>query len=584
MELSCNLDHVIEDLIENLNKWHKDPRELIESNKRVRSVLKLNIKPRIFSVLERIFSRGFRNKPSTWGVIILRGPRQIGKTTLVYYLAYKAIFYYKVDPRSVIYIDLSYSRLRQCLDKELIDLGELISRLIKGLKKPILLIIDEASLYPNWSLVVKNLVDYGIVTDGVATIVTGSHAVELATEHSHLVGRYGPLCEDSEIRSGPRQYYYPLRFSEFVESINDDIDKVFYKLKIRYVKTKYAVLRSILDPNVNPNEIWVLQNLLNYIDILETLFKLYIIIGGYPFMTAYIKENIDDFLEKGIPLSMYKIIYSGLISDLDRFNKYSLREETFIELIRNISEHHIEEGLGLEVNYNDLINLLRHIGTASSLPYKSKDYSLVLRAHLDYLKGIKAVMEVKPLKFTKKPLPIRSGKPLAKLVFTDPGMAIAVYAFTHNIPDPYRFAESILKEHGLPNLVEAIALAHLARIPMLLGSMEGEEEPIGYIVKHREESRDEEVKYVKQGEIDGVTWFYSHKDRAHVYVPVEVKYTGDKDYPIEKYVEVMKHAPIIYPRIRLIITAAFGLREIYSSEFKGLKYIVLPLPIFLALF
>jgi len=251
MGSSCNLDHVINDLITNLNKWHDDPRKLVE-NKKVRNVLKLNIKPRIFSVFERIFSRGFRNKPSTWGIIILRGPRQIGKTTLAYYLAYKAIFSYKVDPRSVIYIDLSYSRLRLCLDKGLIDLGELISKLVKVVKKPILLIIDEASLYPEWSLVIKNLVDYGVITDGVATIVTGSHAVELATEHSHLVGRYGPLCEDSEIRSGPRQYYYPLRFSEFVESINDDIDRVFYKLRIRYVKTKYAVLRSILDPNVNP--------------------------------------------------------------------------------------------------------------------------------------------------------------------------------------------------------------------------------------------------------------------------------------------------------------------------------------------
>jgi len=301
-------------------------------------------------------------------------------------------------------------------------------------------------------------------------------------------------------------------------------------------------------------------------------------------MSAYIKENIDEFLERGIPSSMYKIIYSGLVSDLDRFSKYSLREEIFIELIRNISEHHIEKSFGLEVNYNDLINLLRHVGLADSLPYKSKDYSLVLRAHLDYLNGIKAVIEVKPLKFTKKTLPIKSGKPLAKLVFTDPGMAIAVYAFLHDIPDPYKFARSMLKEHGFPNLVEATALAHLARIHMLLGSLEGEEEPVGYIVKHREERRDGEVKYVKQSEIDGVTWFYSHKDKAHVYVPMEVKYTGDKDYPTEKYVEAMKRASIIYPRTRLIITAAFGLREIYSSEFKGLKYIVLPLPLFLALF
>lgn len=581
MENFCSIDSVIEDLIKNLNKWHRDPKEIME-NKKVRDVLKLNIKPRIFSVLERIFSRGFKNKPSTWGVIILRGPRQIGKTTLVYYLVYRAISEYNIDSRSIIYIDLSYSKLRQCLDERLIDLGELIRRLIKGLRKPILLIIDEASLYSDWSLVIKNLVDYGIITDGVATIVTGSHAVDLATEHSHLIGRYGPLCEDSEIRSGPHQYYYPLRFSEFSESLNDDIYRVFYELKLRLVKTKYAILRSILDPNIDPNKIWVLRNLLNYNDLLESLFEQYIMIGGYPSMVAYIKENIES-IEKGVPSYMYEIIYSGLLSDLNRFTKYDLREEIFIELIKSISEHHIEKKYGLEVSYDDLIELLRQVGLASSLPYKSKEYIKVFRAHLDYLKGIKAVIEVKPLKFTKN-LPIKSGKPLAKLVFTDPSMAIAVYAFTHDIPDPYRFIKNVLKEHGLPNLVEAITLSHLARVPMLLGSEGTIEEPIGYLVRHREEPLSgEKTKYIRQGEIDGITWFFSYKNGIHVFVPVEVKYSRDKNYIDEKYVNVVKQAPVLH-KTRLIITVAFGAREIYCDEFKGLKYIVLPLPLFLALF
>ncbi len=526
-----------------------------------------------------------KNNPNTWGIIILRGPRQIGKTTLVFYLAYRGVFEYGLDPRSVIYIDLSYWKLKQCIERGLLDLVELIRRLLENKKRPILLIIDEASLFPEWSLVIKNLVEYNVITNGVATIVTGSHAVELAVEQSHLIGRYGPLCRDSEIRSGPRQYYYPLRFSEFAESLFDEVNQVFRELNLRVGRTKYAVIRYVLDPNMDPDKIRILKELReSYLDVLQSAFKHYILLGGYPFMTAFFKEHIDEVLSKGVPADLYQVIYSGLMSDINKFSKYMLREEVFRELTKSISERHIEEHMGLEVNYNDLAGLIKHIGKASSLPYRSKNYTEVLRAHLDYLAGIKAVIEVKPLKFSNGRFIIESGKPLAKLIFIDPSIAISVYAFTHNIPDPYKHVTRLLENGGLPSLVEAITLAHLIRIPQLLSpGFEELIEPIGYLVKHREVREDNTVKYIRKGEIDGITWFYSYSDAKHVYIPVEVKHTPKEAHIDDNKVEVLRGAPPIYSGTRLILTVAFDLNDVYQDEYKSIKYIVIPLPLFLAI-
>ena len=578
----CDVDSLVRQIITRYNKWHIDPRELA-LNEKVITVLKSKIKPRIFYVLERIFKRGLRKNPETWGLIILRGPRQIGKTTLVLYLAYIGATQYNLRYDSIIYMDLSEENLKKCITKGA-SLTDIIEKIISGRQKPVLLIIDEASLYPDWSLAIKNLVDRGVLKRGIITLVTGSHAIELAMERNYLIGRYGPLCEDSEIRTGPRQYYYPLRFAEFVESLNKELDDMFRDLKIRHSKTKYAIIRHLLEPDRNPEDIRVFNFVLSsYADIIEVLFRYYLLVSGYPSLVAYLKENFGDVVNNGMPSSLYEVIYSGLKSDLDKFRRYRLRVEVFMEILREISNRHYDPTASLEVSYDALINKLRVHGLGKGLPYSAREYRDVLRAHLDYLREIKAILEIHPLKVISKELVPESGKPLSKIIFTDPSIALAFYSFLNHIPNPYKFCVKALEEHRLPNLVEAVALSHLAMLPQLLSPSPENiaSEPIGYLVSHRVRSEEDKTVYERKGEIDGITWFYSYLDNKRIYVPLEVKYKhGELE---DNDIDVYRSIKSLIGNQRLLVTVAFELKEIYSDVIKGVSYVVLPLPLFLIL-
>jgi len=80
-------------------------REVIEADKRG-----LYESPKIKFFLERDFFRQLINNPNKYGVVILRGPRRIGKTSTLKYLI-KEFLDRKIDPNYFVYLSLDRDEL-----------------------------------------------------------------------------------------------------------------------------------------------------------------------------------------------------------------------------------------------------------------------------------------------------------------------------------------------------------------------------------------------------------------------------------------------------------------------------------------
>jgi hypothetical protein len=127
-------------LLEPYNSWWRDRRwyrhdPLLQNF--YNSMLKRE--PRLYYHLRRYIAT-----PGAYGIITIRGPRRVGKTTLIKLLIKSLIEERKVDPRVIFYISLDYEGLT---DIKLIELLEAIARWNNSDKY---VFLDEASMYPGW--------------------------------------------------------------------------------------------------------------------------------------------------------------------------------------------------------------------------------------------------------------------------------------------------------------------------------------------------------------------------------------------------------------------------------------------------
>jgi len=216
------IEGVIESIIKNQNPWH-DPanrdwylkdgalRELMDADNEG-----LYESPKIYYFLKERFFRPLYSNDRAYGVLIIRGPRRIGKTSTLKYMI-KDYIQRGYTPDSFIYLSLDSDELLREFDRKRY-LRELVDEIIKRFKKenkPLIIILDEVTFYKGWARAIKNLIDSGSIGPGIALIATGSYSLDLSSAKRELAGRFGPLGE----RLRGEQFFYPRRFIEMAESI-----------------------------------------------------------------------------------------------------------------------------------------------------------------------------------------------------------------------------------------------------------------------------------------------------------------------------------------------------------------------------
>ena len=221
-------------------------------------------------------------------IFILRGPRQVGKSTLVKLLI-KKLVEQKVIPDNVFFFPAD--RIK--------DYNELFTLILDYLKliraennNRIYLFIDEITSVDAWQKSIKQLADLGYLKN-VTTTLTGSNALDLYQSGELMPGRRGKiLSTDIEIM--------PLSYREYVNLINPAF--------INQEEKFYA---------------YHLHKLHGYL-------KKYLITGGFP-------KTINEYETSGlIHPATFKIYESWVMGDLLKQGKM---EEMALNIIKRLIAH-----------------------------------------------------------------------------------------------------------------------------------------------------------------------------------------------------------------------------------------------------
>jgi len=212
-------------------------------------------------------------------IIIIKGPRRTGKTTLLYQLI-QSILDEKKDPLEILFLSFDDLKLRQDLEKTLAIYEKIRGRTLK--EPQIYCFLDEVHFLDNWSLMVKKYFDKKYP---IKFIVSSSSASLFKKSLESLAGRT------------VEELILPFTFKEFVCYFLRE-DKNFLEFLEKKKFTPYA-------------------------SELKILFKKYLNRGGFPHLLEISEPSLWEKLLREDVLE--KVIYRDLIQ------LYGVREPEKLE-------------------------------------------------------------------------------------------------------------------------------------------------------------------------------------------------------------------------------------------------------------
>lgn len=259
---------------------------------------------------------------------ILRGPRRIGKTTLVK-LRIKTLLEKGVAPQNIFFYpcDLleSFPQLAAVIDSYLSQ-----PRADKGRKY---VFIDEVSSLKDWQKAIKSLTDAGRFNN-CTLLLTGSHSIDLREASEMLAGRRGHV--ERLTYKTPDKVLLPAKFSEYVETIDDKLKAVIEDLQLFRSKKRLEMFSSLADGTIPPE----IDQLKIYTKDLNRLLQQYLITGG-------VAQAIDQYISRDkIEQDTYDMFIGNVVRDLA---KWQHREAYVRQVLRGIIE-----STGSRISWNAL--------------------------------------------------------------------------------------------------------------------------------------------------------------------------------------------------------------------------------------
>ena len=296
--------------------------------------------------LRKIAALPFRYQPSIIssgdlaqsGVMTLRGPRQIGKTTYI-----KSLIRELLDGKAPATNIFFYNTELLADERELFEIAREFTGFASSGKHYIFL--DEITLVPRWEYAVKHLIDTGL---GVETlfILSGSSAVDLRRGGERLPGRRGI--------AQPDRLLLPLSFRQYCLLQN------FEKTEALGVNQWQESLTTLL-PKIKV-----------FFPQLQSYFENYLFHGGFPLAIA-------DYLQtrslSAQTLETYKAV---VISDFEKWRKDRIT-------LRNLSRH-ILASLSTPLSWNGMAQDVGGIASNTAKEYTqllADSYMLYILEFLD---------------------------------------------------------------------------------------------------------------------------------------------------------------------------------------------------------
>jgi len=149
----------------------------------------------------KFFHPFIKNQFNKDAIFIIRGPRRIGKTTLIKLIIKKLLFNKRVNPKNIFFYPCD----------RIVDFNVLYDLLINFLSQKNdgrrYIFLDEITYVKEWPRAIKSLADSGDLKK-TTLFLTGSNALDLKTSAERLPGRRG---KEEEVNIN----FYPLSFFQF---------------------------------------------------------------------------------------------------------------------------------------------------------------------------------------------------------------------------------------------------------------------------------------------------------------------------------------------------------------------------------
>jgi len=229
------------------------------------------------------------------GIFIIRGPRQIGKTTFLK-RSIKKLIESGIDQKRIFYFAFDIGGLKD--EREVLDLIKTyLSWIRKKVKEKVWMFLDEVTYTPGWAIGLKIAYDQGLLQE-VNIIATGSSSLDLKKGGERLPGRRGEVKEIADL------IMLPIDFRTFLElSLKEKLPSLF---------------------SFQKEEIYSLaQEVSFYRKEIQEAFDNYLLVGGYPLsINLYFQKS---FIEN----SAYYTYLQAILGDLAKIGK---RETFFREI------------------------------------------------------------------------------------------------------------------------------------------------------------------------------------------------------------------------------------------------------------
>ncbi len=244
------------------NPWWKDKSEIFKDDK---------VKKALETKLEHVYN--FKNEN-----IILLGPRQVGKTTYIKLIIMDLLINKNINPRNIFYLTCDFIDSKEEIKNALTFFDGQSDK-----KNTRYIFLDEISFVKDWNTLILGLFNSGYLKDK-RIYLTGSSSISL-------------LKETFPGRDILKIVFLPMQFREYFDLFYDKIDSNI-EINLEDMENFYKAA----------------QNLIPYIDNLNTALNNYLLSGGF-LWPSYLLENSD-------PLSqLFEIYKDALLSDISKLEK-----------------------------------------------------------------------------------------------------------------------------------------------------------------------------------------------------------------------------------------------------------------------
>ncbi len=380
---------------------------------------------RLFKGVEPIFFQRKALEFKKGNIYILRGCRQVGKTTYLKDTVRKLILSKGVTSEHILYLSLDFFTSRREL-RNVIDF--FLNRTVDA--EEVYIFLDEITFLKDWNLELKYLADQGVTRKAIV-VATGSSAVRLKKEGELLPGRG---------LEGNEYFFKPLTFREFVlqtaRSISDFSPSPEFRNKLSWLRD--VLLNTMLDLDLGLEEVRKKAfEIMPYHSELQYLFRIYLITGGLPLVINNYLRNRHKSGRENIDSSLAEVFMRSILGDLSKVQK---QEALARDILKAIVEKY-----GTRYSFSKLAGEIErtHVATIDYLEFMED--SFILSIHYAY-------------DFNTKDIKSKGEK---KIYFIDPFVrhSMSSYLMGKEVWDV--IAEALENEEIQSSLVEGIVMSHL---------------------------------------------------------------------------------------------------------------------------